>query len=47
MEGFNSGKPSGEIRYVSDQDVYELYDIIQDPGQKQDIADLHPKVLKN
>ena len=46
MEGFNSGKPSGEIRYVSDPDVYELYDIIQDPGQKKDIADQHPNVLK-
>ena len=31
---------------MKDPKMYELYDIIQDPGQRQNIADQHPDVLK-
>ncbi len=47
MISFNSGNPSGEIRYENDPDLYELYDIIQDPGQRKNIAEQRPDVLKD
>jgi arylsulfatase A-like enzyme len=46
MQGFNSGKPSGEIRYINDPDLYELYDIIQDPGQRKNIASQYPEIVR-
>jgi len=47
MESFNEGKPSGEAVYITEPDKYELYDNIRDPGQKNNIAGMYPKVVKN
>jgi len=46
MEGFNSGKPSGEIRYINDPNLFELYDITQDPGQRRNIASKYPEIVR-
>ncbi len=35
-----------QYRLVNRDDAYELYDMIVDPGQQQDIADRHPDVTK-
>jgi len=45
MESFNSEKPSGDISYITDPDLYELYDITRDPEQKQNIAADHPEIV--
>jgi len=47
MESFNEGKSAGEVSYVTEQDNYELYDIVSDPGQKNDISGKHPDVVKS
>jgi len=46
MESFNEGKPAGEIKYIADPDQYELYDILSDPGQKNNIAGQHQDIVK-
>ena len=35
-----------QYRLVNRDDAYELYDMIVDPGQQQDIADRHPDITK-
>ncbi len=35
-----------QYRLVNRDDAYELYDMIVDPGQQQDIADRHPEVTE-
>lgn len=45
MESFNSGHPSGEISHINDPNLYELYDITRDPGQRRNVAVQHPEII--
>jgi hypothetical protein len=47
MEEFNTGKKATKVPLiVMKKDQYELYDIIADPGQKNDLASQFPEVVK-
>ena len=47
MESFNEGKPSREVSFITDKNLYELYDIIEDPEQRQNVAKQFPDVVNN
>lgn len=47
MESFNEGKrAAGEIRYIEDPGLYELYDITRDPEQRDNVAADHPEIVQ-
>jgi hypothetical protein len=47
MEMFNlSLRDTGKIKIVADSTLFELYDISKDPGERNDVAESHPDVVK-